>query len=71
MGKKAPRKPMTYVFTLEDIDLRAINTKYSISTVGKGEAECVDGEQQEGDTGKSNTTRLVDLTTEKGTPEVI
>lgn len=71
MGRKASRKPRTYVFTLEDIDLRAINTKYSISTVDKGEVDCVDSEYQESDTGKSNTTRLTDLNTEKGTPEVI
>ena len=71
MGKKAPSKPRTYVFTLEDIDLRAINTKYSISTLDKGEVDCVDSDYRDSDIGKSNTTRLADLNTEKGTPEVI
>ena len=70
MGKKA-LNPRTYIFTLEDIDLRAINTKYSLPTVVKSEANCNGGDYKNNDASKANTTRLVDLNTEKGTPEVV
>ena len=66
MVKKAAKTPKNYIFTLVDIDLRAINTKYNLS-LSRVEEVC---QASYGD-GKASTTKLVDLNTEKGTPEVI
>ena len=72
MGKKIA-KTQKYLFTLDEIDLRAINIKYSDS-LGRttnpmsSSVSYTDGDQEDG---QVNTTKLVDLNTEKGTPEVV
>ena len=64
MGRKT-QKVRTYLFTLENINIISVNNKYNISAE---EDDILDKSEK---IESSKTTRLSDLNTEKGTPEVI